>query len=102
MFPELNKRVPGVVEAYALDHYRESRDLAAIHEKICSLDENNVADLYMNIHEFAALCRAHMEKEEAHLLPYFLREFSDEEIFDLMQASIAARNLSAATPVNME
>eukprot|EP00188_Purpureofilum_apyrenoidigerum_P001794 Plantae.Rhodophyta-Purpureofilum_apyrenoidigerum.ctg20273.p1 GENE.Plantae.Rhodophyta-Purpureofilum_apyrenoidigerum.ctg20273~~Plantae.Rhodophyta-Purpureofilum_apyrenoidigerum.ctg20273.p1 ORF type:complete len:654 (+),score=118.74 Plantae.Rhodophyta-Purpureofilum_apyrenoidigerum.ctg20273:100-1962(+) len=92
LFLELTKRVPGVAEAYNYDHYRESEHLTQIHDAINCLEAHEAAELFLKISGFAALDNEHMEKEEEHLMPYFLTHFSDDELVGLMRAAEAAVN----------
>mmetsp|Transcript_1864 Transcript_1864/g.3259 ORF Transcript_1864/g.3259 Transcript_1864/m.3259 type:complete len:696 (+) Transcript_1864:288-2375(+) len=85
LFPELTKRVPGVAESYNYDHFKQSDHLTKIYATISSLDENNAAELFLQVSGFAAIHEEHMEKEEEHLLPYFMNVFSDQELMALME-----------------
>ncbi|KAA8491955.1 hypothetical protein FVE85_8437 [Porphyridium purpureum] len=86
LFPALTRRVPGVAESYTYDHYKQSHHLTQILETMNSVNASNAADLFLQISSFAAVHEEHMEKEEEHLLPYFLSVFSDQEIYNLMQS----------------
>uniref|UniRef100_A0A7S0ZLC7 Hemerythrin-like domain-containing protein n=1 Tax=Timspurckia oligopyrenoides TaxID=708627 RepID=A0A7S0ZLC7_9RHOD len=102
LFPELTKRVPGVAEAYNYDHFKQSDHLTRMYETLAVVDENNAAELFLQISGFAAIHQEHMEKEEEHLLPYFLSVFSDQELLDLIRRSSAASASNALSqPDNM-
>jgi len=85
LFPELVKRKPGVAEAYSVDHYKQSGRLTQLHDLISTLDEAKATELFLQVYRFTALDTEHVEKEEEHLLPYFLVNFADHELIDLMK-----------------
>lgn len=87
LFPELSKKVPHLTESYHYDHAQEHGRLSEIKSIMCYMRKQQFADLFLKISEFAALHTAHMDKEEKHLLPYFLKKFSDEEIMSLIDTS---------------
>eukprot|EP00190_Bangiopsis_sp_CCMP1999_P001131 CAMPEP_0198737004 /NCGR_PEP_ID=MMETSP1475-20131203/67647_1 /TAXON_ID= ORGANISM="Unidentified sp., Strain CCMP1999" /NCGR_SAMPLE_ID=MMETSP1475 /ASSEMBLY_ACC=CAM_ASM_001111 /LENGTH=652 /DNA_ID=CAMNT_0044500859 /DNA_START=18 /DNA_END=1976 /DNA_ORIENTATION=+ len=102
LFPELTKRAPGVAEAYNYDHYKESEHLTQIHDAINCLEAPEAAELFLKISGFAALDNEHMEKEEEHLLPYFLALFADDELIGLMRATqAAADNMKTGQGMNV-
>ena len=87
LFPELSKRVPHVAESYMFDHDQERGRLTEIQSLMSSASPQRFADLFLKISEFAALHKAHMEKEEGHLLPYFTKVFNNQEIVNLVGSS---------------
>ncbi|KAI0565590.1 hemerythrin-like protein [Gracilaria domingensis] len=87
MFKKLSDRVPRVTESYSVDHWLEKGKMDEIANIMRDMDPQKIADLFLKISELAAVHKVHMDKEEFHLLPYFLDHFSDEEIIDLIRQS---------------
>lgn len=89
LFSKLSERVPRVTESYNVDHVKEGARMAEIENIMRDMDGKKFAEVFLKIAEFAALHTTHMEKEEEHLLPYFLEHFDDVEISELIQRSKA-------------
>eukprot|EP00178_Gracilaria_changii_P007186 TRINITY_DN22_c0_g1_i1.p2 TRINITY_DN22_c0_g1~~TRINITY_DN22_c0_g1_i1.p2 ORF type:complete len:696 (-),score=84.99 TRINITY_DN22_c0_g1_i1:7759-9846(-) len=87
MFKKLSDRFPRVTESYSVDHWLEKGKMDEIANIMRDMDPQKIADLFLKISELAAVHKVHMDKEEFHLLPYFLDHFSDEEIIDLIRQS---------------
>lgn len=85
LFKKLSDRVPRVTESYAVDHLMERGKLDEIDNIMKDMEPRKVADLFLKISELSAVHNIHMQKEEYHLLPYFLDNFDDAEISDLIQ-----------------
>lgn len=92
LFKKLADRVPRVTESYSVDHLLEKGKLDEIANIMKDMDPRKVADLFLKISELSAVHTVHMEKEECHLLPYFLNNFDDAEISDLIRQSQAMIN----------
>ncbi len=87
LFSKLSDRVPRVAESYSFDHKKESDRITEINNIMSGLDGQKSGEIFLKVAELAALHRVHMEKEEEHLLPYFLSNFDDSEIKQLIQDS---------------
>lgn len=85
LFKKLSDRVPNVTESYAVDHLIERGRLAEIYNIMRNMDPKKITDLFLKISELAAVHKIHMDKEEYHLLPYFLQNFDDSEISELIR-----------------
>lgn len=93
LFKELSARVPKLTESYVWDHHLEKGRLAEIENLFLNTDSKKIAELFMKIAELAAVHNTHMEKEESHLLPYFLNTFDDSEICRIIRNSDKTINL---------
>eukprot|EP00871_Galdieria_phlegrea_P004488 jgi/Galph1/503/GphlegSOOS_G5245.1 len=80
IFPILSQKIPGVTEAYNLDHFMAGRELTAIGNAILHFDPNYAGDLFLRISGFGASLVQHMQKEEEHILPHLLNALSEEEL----------------------
>jgi len=83
LFYEIGKRLPGLVEAYHLDHNMESGEVKAIVDMVNTFDPQYAGDLFLRITGFTSQFLFHMEKEEEHLVPRLLNVISSEELSDL-------------------
>lgn len=87
MFKKLADRVPRVTESYSVDHWLEKGKMDEIANIMQEMEPQKIAELFLKISELAAVHKVHMDKEEYHLLPYFLDHFSDEEIIEMIRQS---------------
>lgn len=85
LFKKLSDRVPKVTESYTVDHALEKGRMDEISNIMKKMDARKITDLFLKISELAAVHKIHMDKEELHLLPYFLKTFDDSEISDLIR-----------------
>eukprot|EP00871_Galdieria_phlegrea_P004718 jgi/Galph1/5247/GphlegSOOS_G3876.1 len=83
LFFEISRRLPGIVEAYHLDHNMESDDLKTILDMVNSFNPSIAGDLFLRITGFSSQFQCHVEKEEEHLVPRLLNVMSGEELADL-------------------
>ena len=94
MFKKLSDRVPNLTESYTVDHAMERGRIDEISNIMKKMDARKITELFLKISELAAVHRSHMDKEELHLLPYFLKNFDDTEISELIgqcQSTINAK-----------
>lgn len=99
LFSKLADRVPRVTESYSFDHKKEKDRITEITNIMIGLDGQKAGEVFLKVAELAALHKVHMEKEEEHLLPYFLTNFDDAEIKELIQKSRDVMNyLSTVAP----
>lgn len=87
LFKKLSDRVPKVTESYSVDHLMEKGKLDEISNIMRDMEPQKIADLFLKISELSAVHTIHMQKEEYHLLPYFLNNFDDQEISDMIRQS---------------
>ncbi|GJQ09790.1 hypothetical protein GpartN1_g1581.t1 [Galdieria partita] len=99
LFYEIGKRLPGLVEAYHLDHNMESGEVKAIVDMVNTFDPQYAGDLFLRITGFSSQFLFHMEKEEEHLVPRLLNVMTSEELSDLF---VRLRNEIASLEVNSE
>lgn len=85
LFKRLSDRVPNVTESYTVDHAIEKGRMDEISNIMRNVEPKKITDLFLKISELAALHNNHMDKEEHHLLPYFLNNFDDKEIIELIR-----------------
>lgn len=85
LFKKLAVRVPKVTESYSVDHEMERGRLDEISNIMSVMEPKKITELFLKISELAAVHKSHMDKEEVHLLPYFLNNFDDSEISDLIR-----------------
>lgn len=85
LFKRLSDRVPNVTESYTVDHAIEKGRMDEISNIMRNVEPKRITDLFLKISELAALHNNHMDKEEHHLLPYFLNNFDDKEIIELIR-----------------
>ncbi|GJQ08979.1 hypothetical protein GpartN1_g770.t1 [Galdieria partita] len=88
IFPQLAKKIPGITEAYHLDHFMEGRELASLGDMIENFFPEMANDVFRKVTSFSARFLQHMEKEEEHLIPYLVHVFSDHEIAILKERVI--------------
>lgn len=96
LFKKLADRVPRVTESYFVDHMMEKGKMAEISNIMKCMEPKKIAELFLKVSELSAVHTVHMEKEEFHLLPYFLQNFDDAEISELIrqcQSTINRLNL---------
>lgn len=94
LFKKLSDRVPNITESYTVDHELEQGRMDEISNIMKKMDARKITDLFLKISELAAVHKIHMDKEEVHLLPYFLKNFDDSEISELIrqcQSTISAK-----------
>lgn len=84
LFKELAIRVPRITESYEVDHEMEQGKIEEISNIMKDVDPKKIAELFIKISELSVSHTIHMQKEEYHLLPYFLDNFNDEEITQLI------------------
>lgn len=87
LFKKLNSRFPLITESYAVDHMLEKGKIDEIANIMKDMEPKKIAELFLKVSELSAVHMVHMEKEEFHLLPYFLNNFNDDEICDLIRQS---------------
>lgn len=87
LFKKLNSRFPLITESYFIDHRLENKKMNEISNIMRDMEPKKIAELFLKISELSAVHAVHMEKEECHLLPYFLNTFNDDEICDLIRQS---------------
>lgn len=92
LFKKLADRVPRVTESYYVDHMMEKGRLDEISNIMKDVEPKKIAELFLKISELSAVHHLHMDKEECHLLPYFLNNFDDAEISDLIRQSQSTIN----------
>ncbi|EME31743.1 zinc finger-like protein [Galdieria sulphuraria] len=92
IFPQLAKKIPGITEAYHLDHFMEGRELASLGDMIENFVPEIANDVFRKVTSFSARFLQHMEKEEEHLIPYLVHVFSDHEIAILKERVILETN----------
>lgn len=92
LFKKLDDRVPRVTESYSVDHLLERGKLDEISNIIKDMEPQKITELFLKISELSAVHKLHMQKEEYHLLPYFLDNFDDAEISDLIRQSQSTIN----------
>lgn len=92
LFKKLSDRVPNVTESYSVDHLLERGRLDEISNIMRDVEPKKITDLFLKISELAAVHKIHMDKEEYHLLPYFLQNFDDSEISELIRQSQSTIN----------
>lgn len=92
LFKKLSDRVPRVTESYYVDHLMEKGRLDEISNIMKDMEPKKIAELFLKISELSAVHTIHMEKEEYHLLPYFLNNFDDNEISELIRQSQSTIN----------
>lgn len=85
LFKRLSDKVPNVTESYTVDHVIEQGRMEEISNIMRNVEPKKITDLFLKISELAALHNNHMDKEEHHLLPYFLTNFDDKEIIELVR-----------------
>lgn len=85
LFKSLAVKVPKVTESYSVDHVIEQGRMEEISNIMRHVDPKRITGLFLKISELAALHNNHMDKEEHHLLPYFLDNFDDTEIIELIE-----------------
>lgn len=105
LFKKLADRVPNVTESYAVDHQMEKGRMDEISNIMKNMDARKITDLFLKISDLAAVHRIHMEKEEVHLLPYFLDNFDDGEISDLIrncQSTINELKVKSDDKINLQ
>lgn len=85
LFKKLSDRVPRVTESYYVDHMMEKGKMDEIANIMRTMEPKKIAELFLKVSELSAVHTVHMEKEEYHLLPYFLRNFDDAEISELIR-----------------
>lgn len=85
LFKKLADRVPRVTESYYVDHMMEKGKMDEIANIIQNMEPRKIVELFLKVSELSAVHNVHMEKEEYHLLPYFLRNFDDAEISELIR-----------------
>lgn len=90
LFKKLNTRFPLITESYSVDHMLEKGKMDEIANIMKDMEPKQIAELFLKISELSAVHTVHMEKEECHLLPYFLNNFDDDEICDLIRRSQSA------------
>ncbi|KAK4523765.1 hypothetical protein GAYE_SCF00G1661 [Galdieria yellowstonensis] len=88
IFPQLAKKIPGITEAYHLDHFMEGRELASLGDMIENFVPEMANDVFRKVSSFSARFLQHMEKEEEHLIPYLVHVFSDHEVAILKERVI--------------
>lgn len=87
LFSKLSEHVPRVVESYNFDHAKEKTRVIEINNIMKDLDASKAAEVFLKIAQLSAVHNVHMEKEEEHLLPYFLDNLNDSEIIQLIDKS---------------
>lgn len=87
LFSKLSEHVPRVVESYNFDHEKEKSRVIEIDNIMKDLDASKAAEVFLKIAQLSAVHNVHMEKEEEHLLPYFLEKLNDREIIQLIDKS---------------
>lgn len=85
LFKKLSDRVPNLTESYTVDHVIEKGRIDEISNIMKDMDPKKITDLFLKVSELAAVHKIHMDKEEYHLLPYFLQKFDDSEISELIR-----------------
>lgn len=85
LFKKLSDRVPRVTESYYVDHMMEKGKMDEISNIMKDMEPKKIAELFLKVSELSAVHNVHMQKEEYHLLPYFLQNFDDAEISDLIR-----------------
>lgn len=85
LFKKLSDRVPNVTESYSVDHEMEKGRMNEISNIMKNMEARKITELFLKISELSAMHKIHMDKEEYHLLPYFLKNFDDSEISDLIR-----------------